>query len=270
MEKDDRFVPKQTKSGRSRYERHRSRSQKTFETGSRFWGNSTSVTGSRPTLPLERIFAKKEHVDIMNYKADDSRATNPHRATGQGVPRKTFAPFFESFETSNVENKQHHTAPLAQAKTPSRCHPRMIHLPLIHENLYLSNWDYAWNHVDDYSTVINMSEHPLRPKDRQKCQVIWCHLPDQEHLSFMRMEQTVMPLLDRMHDALQRGKVLIHCRAGVNRSPTVVVAYAMKKRKMSLQQIIRNIENRKREHHPHDMWDTLTNAHFLRFLTNWQ
>jgi protein-tyrosine phosphatase len=79
-----------------------------------------------------------------------------------------------------------------------------------------------------------------------------------------------MPLLDTLDDALQHGKVLLHCRAGVNRSPAVAVAYAMKKRDMTLQLIIRNMENRKQDQYPDQCWDTLTNTQFLRFLENWK
>jgi predicted protein tyrosine phosphatase len=45
--------------------------------------------------------------------------------------------------------------------------------------------------------------------------------------------KSFLELLDRLH-TMQDGNVLVHCRQGMNRSPTLVVAYLVRHGKMTL------------------------------------
>jgi atypical dual specificity phosphatase len=77
---------------------------------------------------------------------------------------------------------------------------------------------------------------------------------------------SITPVLDAAVDIIDaalnadkgKGKILVHCSAGMSRSPTVVVAYLMRRRQMSLKAALGHVARRRPQIHP--------NAGFLRQL----
>jgi len=252
--------PKNPKSGRSRYDRHRSRGG-AWIFPSKHMGNSTSHTGSRPTLPLERLYVKAENQDIVKYTAVDVRAV-----TDIAPRRKTFAPNIEGLRFRHMNQQQHYISqPTKPKKVPIQ---RCVHLPSIHENLYLSNLEYSRNHASEYDFVINLSETIVKVNRDKKTKVFHFYMQDTSLMSFPEFKKIIMKISNVLEENLAQGKVLIHCAAGVNRSPAAIVAYAILKQQKPVATLVKNIEYRKADNDSLGHWDTLTNLTFLHYLEN--
>jgi len=80
---------------------------------------------------------------------------------------------------------------------------------------------------------------PLYPQEfRYKLIEVW----DSESISLMNYFEAAIKWID---NALQNGKVLVHCHAGVSRSTTFVCAYLIKKYNLSAEEALREV-NRSR------------------------
>ncbi len=57
--------------------------------------------------------------------------------------------------------------------------------------------------------------------------------------------ENIKKYFNSSYDFINRGPTLIHCAAGISRSPTIVAAYLMRKYKMTADQAIKHISERR-------------------------
>jgi len=69
------------------------------------------------------------------------------------------------------------------------------------------------------------------------------------------LERRLKPCFKFLSNVKKRGeKVLVHCAMGVNRSPTVVIAYLMEREKWTLKDAIHHVLLRRPQTRPHDKY----------------
>lgn len=250
-------APKKPKSGKSRFDRNRHGKMSCIGSYPKLSGNSVSPSKARPTVSVESFFNRLDTQDIIKYLAVDVRPSG-------NIYRKTACPLFESLKFRRMNKQEHekykNTNPNTHRTLPEYC----IHLPDIHENLYLSNYEYAAEHASDFNTIINLSHMEIKTKKEINMEIFY--MQDDITMSYNNFEEMVLKILRVLHCALQRGdKVLVHCRAGVNRSPVAVTAYAVLRKGKKLNDVIRYIETLKLNA-GFSVWDTITNRKFINFL----
>lgn len=136
-----------------------------------------------------------------------------------------------------------HTAPLIETSDESlHTHP-MTH---IIDGLFIGSESNAKNlnelTSEDIRHIVNVTSHvPLYHRDLLQ----YCHIPADDS-----QKQNLLDYFDQaygfIHDAIQKNeKVLVHCVAGISRSPAIVIGFLMRYAKMTMNEAY-NFVKRKR------------------------
>ena len=227
---------------------------------SRAWAkyktNSTSVTGSRPTPAIERIWTKADSNDIVHYSTVDRTVTYREY-------RKTFAPNLVSFNPQ-VRPNQGVTTPAKTKSVKRNNFPLKVCLPNIYENLILANYDWVSRFAYDVDIVLNMCD--IKIPQSSKLSVYNISISDDSKQPYHVFKTAVLQAIEIIENAVETKKsIVVNCLAGVNRSAAIVVAYAVLKKGWDISDAIRYIEEEKNKYRMF-IWDTLTNKHFKRYI----
>lgn len=143
----------------------------------------------------------------------------------------------EESETPQTAPPVHNTSLLPTTATETPCQNDIDNYPMTHilDGLYIGSESNAKN-LDELSSeqirrIVNVTSHvPLyHSKDFQ-----YCHLPandSQDEKLFKYFDQAY----SFIHDAIQKNeKILVHCVAGISRSPAIVIGFLMRYAKMNM------------------------------------
>ena len=151
---------------------------------------------------------------------------------------------------------------------------RFIDLPMIHHNLWIGDlnciqfWMEKMQKQAD-KVIINLSDVPISCDDaRGRSQATCYSIPflDTRTAYFKDLYPIFLKVKDLLDTHLSRP-VLLVCQAGVNRSSTVAVAYAISKG-FKCNETIEYLADRKYEVSPN--WDNITNIRFRTILRQLQ
>jgi protein-tyrosine phosphatase len=120
------------------------------------------------------------------------------------------------------------------------------------EKLWIGDWEdtqfedtlehMGFSHI--LCVVPHHHAHPQMRKEYQKLKVMHWHYEE-------RKEIEIEPPLNFIDQGLKEGQVLVHCGAGIDRSPTVVMMYLIRKKGMTLEDAVDLIKERRPIANPH-------------------
>jgi hypothetical protein len=251
-----------------------------------YMGNSLSLSAARPTPAYKnktnagrgscflRVGEKKIHQDmeihgVIDYKILETKYQYD----------KNRLPSSVCLNPKQKLNHQLHTQVKRKefGKVPK---PRVVNLNKIHPNLYLGNADYlsSDHHLDTkFSTIINCSrlnlwgfgnesmwKFPKNGPDVRKRQVYSIDYEDNRCIRFPDFKAIIGRTNQLLDEHLDQGKVLVVCDQGVNRSVSIVIAYAILCQGLTYSQVLDFVEEAKFEYDPN--WNNLSNAKIRQFL----
>jgi hypothetical protein len=218
-------------------------------------GNALSPSYSRPGLHnSRRIFDKAQIQDQIRHDTVDFLPEG-------SMYRKTACPKFIPFRKKK-RNNQNHSYKLKQKK---KSIPMIVGLPMIYEHLYISNLDYVLsNDIRDtgINYIINLSNHIISSDIEQ----VFISFSDDHNISHKHFSFVIDKVVRHIQYAVDNHKhILVHCNAGVNRSVSAIIAYALVTHQESVDRWVQYIESRKcNAGYPY--WDTLTNIRMSNLL----
>ena len=140
-----------------------------------------------------------------------------------------------------------------------------IELSKIYKNLVLSTFSYSLENVDNGTMIINLCKKEIK-SDKNKL-IYNFTLSDSLEPSYNNFKNIVNQVIDLIKLAeICNHKVIVNCLGGVNRSCSMVIAYAVLEKELSVEEAVNYIKNDKKKKY-YIRWDTMTNTMFLEFLT---
>jgi protein-tyrosine phosphatase len=109
-----------------------------------------------------------------------------------------------------------------------------------------------------FSLIISLCNSSKYPEFKH-IPVIHIDIEDSEDVNIYKYFSYTNSLIER---AKEDGNVLVHCRAGISRSVSIVLAYMMKTYRMSLDEAIHHVKNIRRIANP--------NIGFLKQLSEYE
>ena len=275
LRKERRGGKKRQKSGRSRHYRNTP------------VGNIVSNSLSRPSMRNnERIVKRVENKEIVMRKVIDISA---EKYDCRKTACNQFCEFYEPKLVWNTQIHPHRDRPARnrndegvqsrarrralqprRATARSKMTAKSADLPLIHPRLRLSNLCYALKSDAELAregvTAIIFLCETVYQGNADVVRTRHAPMTDSKNIPFSRFNFEVGRALGMLNEELERndGRVVVCCKAGVNRSSAVAIAYAVALGQMNVDDCIVYIE--KSKGYLRSTWDTLVNQTFVHHL----
>lgn len=146
---------------------------------------------------------------------------------------------------------------------------RIVWLPKIDNNLFLSNYEFAEDMAKNlgFQCIINVTEDPYRLKS--PLTYISIPIDDDFEMDYKTFAKNVNSCTKSLRTCLKKGPTVVHCVEGMNRSVSCIISFALKYSQhpeMSLGDWTRYIKCRKAQRGYAGKWYTLTNPAFKEHL----
>jgi hypothetical protein len=146
---------------------------------------------------------------------------------------------------------------------------RIVWLPKIDNNLFLSNYEFAEDMAKKLGLrcIINVTKDPYRSKSS----LLYVSVPieDDFEMDYKTFAKNVNSCTKKLRECLKKGPTVVHCVEGMNRSVACIISFALKygsHPEMSLSDWIKYIKCRKAQRGYAGKWCTLTNPAFRDHL----
>jgi protein-tyrosine phosphatase len=139
---------------------------------------------------------------------------------------------------------------------------RLIHLPQIKDKLYLGNGEILKHPklISNIKIIINLTDDEI--SRNLKCKMINIKYEDRLSLNF----HTFKSIIDQTNDIISNtdDEILIVCDKGVNRSVSIILAYAIMMKEYTFVDAIDYLDTVKLNKYPN--WNSLTNTRIKSML----
>ena len=144
-------------------------------------------------------------------------------------------------------------------------HGYNVNLPQIYKKLTLGDFIYSRDNKDKEVMIINLCSEPLNSNTKNL--IYNFQMNDSEEVPFNYFKSIISQCVQLINIAEHSNyPVIVNCAAGVNRSCSVIVAYASQK-KLPIDNTIEYIKYVKMKKY-RIKWNTLTNKVFVNYLKN--
>ena len=138
-----------------------------------------------------------------------------------------------------------------------------VNLPQIYKNLFLGNFNFSLKNMYKKTMIINLCE--IKLKNINNKHINNFRLDDSYNQSYSYFKNIMEKCVNLITIAENNNyPVIVNCAAGINRSCSVIIAYAISKG-LSVDDTIKYIVSQKKYKYG-NIWSTLTNTQFIQYL----
>ena len=138
-----------------------------------------------------------------------------------------------------------------------------VNLPQIYKNLFLGNFNFSLKNIYKNTMIINLCE--IKLKNINNKHINNFRLDDSYNQSYSYFKNIMEKCVNLINIAENNNyPVIVNCAAGINRSCSVIIAYAISKG-LSVDDTIKYIVSQKQYKYG-NIWPTLTNTQFIQYL----
>ena len=247
-------------------------------------GNSIHLIHYDPTTKINsRIFNKKVNFNIVQHTEIDTIPILSTKSEKTIQYNKSTIQTIVPYRKKEKINKQINTHPLAIKYRIQSNMIKICNLAHIDKRLWLGNinlftlvWDlslsshyqfikmYNINHVINFSddvTTIN-SVNLISSYYQIKISHTHIEFPDSLHISYDKFKNILFSAINKINSIPKNENILLICNAGINRSVSIAIGYAMICKHMSFKDALTCVEIDK----SNDQWYNLTNLRLMRIL----
>jgi hypothetical protein len=255
----------------------------------KYLGNCISSANSRPsggTICNARLSQKMINFNIVQHTEIDTIPLLTHESEKTIQYRKSTIQTIVPYKEKQKMNQQINTNPLSTKYHVQKNMAKLCNLKHINKRLWLGNINlFAWfnmmspysifdiNHIIDFSAegdidiikpFLSRCNYYRSTNQILGTKISRTHIefPDSLHISYEKFKNILFRAINKINSIPKNKNILLICNAGINRSVSIAIGYAMICEKMTFEDALLSIEKDK----SNDQWYNLTNLRLMRLL----